>query len=81
MAEKRGRPKKFNSRSENYRLRLTKEEMYILDTICKKEHMTKAEILREGLRIVNNLSKNGRIIGYPKNKKYDEYSDNDDNFY
>ena len=61
-----GRPKGLNSRCEQYRLRLSQEEKYILEKLAQKEDMSKAEVLRKGLKIFNYLSKNGRLIGYPE---------------
>lgn len=71
MVKKRGRPRKFNSRSEQYRLRLSLEERYILDELSKREGISKADALRKGLKIFNYLSKNGGINGYPEMKEID----------
>ena len=68
-----GRPKGFNGKCEQYRLRLSQEENYILKKLAEKEGLSKAEVLRKGLKIFNYLSKNGGIIwtkngiivGYP----------------
>lgn len=68
-----GRPKGFNSKCEQYRLRLSQEEKYILEKLAQKEGMSKAEVLRKGLKIFNYLSKNGGINGYP------EIEENDNN--
>lgn len=63
-----GRPKGFNGKCEQYRLRLSQEENYILKKLAEKEGLSKAEVLRKGLKIFNYLSKNGGIIGYPKTR-------------
>ena len=65
-----GRPKGFNGKCEQYRLRLSQEENYILKKLAEKEGLSKAEVLRKGL-------KNGGIIGYPEI----EENDNDINGY
>ena len=72
-----GRQKKFNSRCEQYRLRLSQEEKYILEKLAQKEGISRAEVLRKGLKIFNYLSKNGGINGYPEI----EENDNDINGY
>lgn len=72
-----GRPKGFNGKCEQYRLRLSQEENYILKKLAEKEGLSKAEVLRKGLKIFNYLSKNGGIIGYPEI----EENDNDINGY
>lgn len=53
-----GRPKGFNGKCEQYRLRLSQEENYILKKLAEKEGLSKAEVLRKGLKIFNYLSKN-----------------------
>lgn len=72
-----GRPKGFNGKCEQYRLRLSQEENYILKKLAEKEGLSKAEVLRKGLKIFNYLSKNDGIIGYPEI----EENDNDINGY
>lgn len=72
-----GRLKKINSKCEQYRLRLSQEEKYILEKLAQKEGISKAEVLRKGLKIFNYLSKNGGINGYPEI----EENDNDINGY
>ena len=51
-----GRPKGFNGKCEQYRLRLSQEENYILKKLAEKEGLSKAEVLRKGLKIFNYLS-------------------------
>ena len=46
-----GRPKGFNGKCEQYRLRLSQEENYILKKLAEKEGLSKAEVLRKGLKI------------------------------
>lgn len=48
-----GRPKGFNGKCEQYRLRLSQEENYILKKLAEKEGLSKAEVLRKGLKIFN----------------------------
>ena len=66
-----GRPKGFNGKCEQYRLRLSQEENYILKKLAEKEGLSKAEVLRKGVKIFNYLSKNGGIIGYPEIEEND----------
>lgn len=61
-----GRPKKIDTRSNGYFLRMNKEERYKLESICKKEGMSKAEVLRKGIEILNYMSKNGGVNVYTK---------------
>lgn len=58
-----GRPKGFNGKCEQYRLRLSQEENYILKKLAEKEGLSKAEVLRKGLKIFNYYEKN---FDYPE---------------
>lgn len=66
-----GRPKGFNSRCESYLFRMTSEEKYILEKLCEREGLSKAEALRKGLRTLNYLSKNGGINVYTETQDED----------
>ena len=44
-------------KNETYLLRLSEEDMLMLDYICEKEYLTRAEALRRGVRIQYNLKK------------------------
>lgn len=68
---KKGRPEKLDSRKEQYRLRMNKEEAFWLDQLCKREGLNKANVLRLLIKMGYNMSKNGVFNGYPKNKKDD----------
>ena len=46
MDKRRGRPKKIDSRTEQYRLRMNKEESFWLNQLCKNEGLSKADALR-----------------------------------
>ena len=67
MGEKRGRPKKIDSRTEQYRLRMNKEENFWLNQLCKNEGLSKADALRTLIKMGYDMSKNGAFNGYPKN--------------
>lgn len=56
--KRRGRPKKSGGavRSCQYRVRLTTDEMYMLDKLSYQLGMSKADILRKGLRTLDNLN-------------------------
>lgn len=53
-----GRPKKIDTRSIGYRLRMNKEEAYMLESICKKNGISKAEALRKSIKILYHMTKN-----------------------
>ena len=46
---KRGRPVSENSRTDGYRLRMTKEERQLLDDTCSMTKMSKADTIRFAL--------------------------------
>lgn len=56
-----GRPKGFNGKCEQYRLRLSQEENYILKKLAEKEGLSKAEVLRKGLKIFNPFLKTSAL--------------------
>lgn len=53
---KRGRPPKSDGKVYQFRLRLTKEENDLLDTIAKEAGTTKSAVLLEGLKYVSEIS-------------------------
>lgn len=71
MGKRRGRPKKIDSRTEQYRLRMNKEEIFWLNQLCKNEGLTKADALRTLIKMGYDMSKNGAFNGYPKNVEGD----------
>ncbi len=85
--KKRGRPKQFNSRTEQYRLRMNKEEAFWLDQLCKKEGLSKAAALRTLVKMGYDMSKNDTFNGYPKNNDTDmlnnvyPINEDDDDYY
>lgn len=66
---KKGRPPKLDSRNEQYRLRMNKEEVFWLEQLCKRERLNKADALRTLIKMGYDMSKNGAFNGYPKNKE------------
>lgn len=84
MQKKRGRPKKIDSKTDGYRLRMSKEERYLLEKICQNEGLSKADVFRALIKIGYDMSKNGSFIGYPENRNDDYgiigYPENEDNF-
>lgn len=57
ILKKRGRPRVSKPKNETYLLRLSEEDMLMLDYICEKEFLTRAEVLRRGIRMQYNLKK------------------------
>lgn len=57
MIKKRGRPPEEKSRNRSCKIRMSEEEMTILDDISRKTGKNRSDILREGLMMQYNLSK------------------------
>lgn len=57
MEKKRGRPRKKDARKGGYRLRLNQNEEKMLAFIMCQTRKTKADILRDGLKMQYNLAK------------------------
>ena len=55
--KKRGRPPTGESRTYQYRVRLSEDEAELLEYLCDREGKTKADILRKGLSIQYNIGK------------------------
>lgn len=51
VKDKRGRPKKNNSKNRNFRVRLTEEEYKLLDILSEETGKSKSDILRGGLKM------------------------------
>lgn len=51
VKDKRGRPKKNNSKNRNFRVRLTEEEYKLLDLLSKETGKSKSDILRGGIKM------------------------------
>ena len=66
---KKGRPPKLDSRNEQYRLRMNKEEKFWLEQLCKREGLNKADALRALIKMGYDMSKNGAFNGYPINEE------------
>lgn len=56
-----GRPRKFDSRSEECKTRMSREELFQLNNLCKKEDFSKSECLRKGVKALIFLSEKGLI--------------------
>lgn len=52
MSSKKGRPPKEDSRDNQYRIRLTDEELRKLDFCCEKTGLSKADVIRRGIEAV-----------------------------
>lgn len=52
MKSKAGRPPKENSRDNQYRLRMSNEELKKLDICCEKTGLNKADVIRLGIEKV-----------------------------
>ncbi len=57
ILETRGRPKKENSKSYRYGLRLTEDEIRMLEEVCESTGESKSDIIRRGLTMIYNLNK------------------------
>ena len=57
MKNRRGRPKIEEPKSRQYRLRLTEKEYEKLEYLAIRKKKTMADVLREGLTMVDNLDK------------------------
>ena len=53
----RGRPKKEEARKSTFLVRLSDEDMKMLEYASEKTGKTKAEIVRDGIRAKYNLAK------------------------
>lgn len=51
--KKRGRPATENPKSVRVDVRLTKEELKMLDEYCNKERVTRPQGLRDGIKALN----------------------------
>ena len=58
IPKKRGRPCKDNKKSNQYRLRMTDEELAMLDFVSGKTGESKADVFRRLLKMAYNLAKN-----------------------
>lgn len=65
----RGRPKEFDSKEVQYRLRMTREDAEMLSYLSKNEGITKADIIRKALRSM-----------YYERKNRDDYDDQFNDF-
>lgn len=52
MAPSPGRPPTENPRDQQYRLRMTDEDIQKLEYCCEKTGLSKADVLRKGLEMV-----------------------------
>lgn len=52
MSPRTGRPPKEDSRENQYRIRMSNEELRKLNVCCEKTGLSKAEIIRKGIEKV-----------------------------
>lgn len=52
MLSRKGRPPKVDSRDNQYRIRLSDEELRKLDFCCEKTGLSKADVIRRGIEAV-----------------------------
>lgn len=52
--KKRGRPVTENPKSVRVDVRLTEEELRMLDKYCNKKGVSRPQGLRDGLKVLNN---------------------------
>ena len=57
MIRKRGRPSKNEAKKCMFSFRLSKEESNQIDILAEKLNISKADVLRKGLKMVYNLTK------------------------
>ena len=57
MIGKRGRPAKNEAKKNQYRIRMTDEDASALEYLSEKLGLSKADVIRKGLKILLNLSK------------------------
>lgn len=62
MEGKRGRPKKEITKAQQHNLRLTEQESVMLDTLAKGMGISRSEVIRKGLAILNILETNNTKI-------------------
>lgn len=62
MSEKKcGRPLKEDAKRGQYRIRLSEEEENLLERMAEELGMTKADTLRQGLRLLNTVYGNEKF--------------------
>lgn len=59
--KKRGRPLKEDAKRGQYRIRLSEEEENLLERMAEELGMTKADTLRQGLRLLNTVYGNEKF--------------------
>jgi len=52
--KKRGRPATENPKSVRVDVRLTEEELQMLDKYCSKKGVSRPQGLRDGIKVLNN---------------------------
>lgn len=52
---KRGRPVEVNPKNIRLDVRITKEELEILDDYCKRKNVKRPQGLRDGIKALENL--------------------------
>ena len=52
MSPRTGRPPKEDSRENQYRLRMSNDELHKLEVFCQKTGLSKAEVIRKGIELV-----------------------------
>lgn len=52
MSPRTGRPPKEDSRENQYRLRMSNDELHKLEVCCQKKGLSKAEVIRKGIDLV-----------------------------
>ena len=55
--KKCGRPPKDDSKVYQYRVRLSPEDVYVLEQVCNRDGKTRAEVFRRGLFMQYNMTK------------------------
>ena len=57
MCNKRGRPKKDVSKTREFKLRLTDDEVKELEYVAYSSDISKSEVVRKALKMLYNLEK------------------------
>lgn len=54
-SKKRGRPVEENPKNIRLDIRVTKEELQILDDYCERKNVKRPQGLRDGIKVLENL--------------------------
>lgn len=70
MSPRTGRPPKEDSRENQYRLRMSNDELHKLEVCCQKTGLSKAEVIRQGIELVYKKYQNNKRNGATPTKAH-----------